>query len=63
MSSNDTPIEPSGQAPLSVVAGLGAAVIAACPTTPSTHAPWTWVTVVVIVVLSLRSKSLKRHLG
>ncbi|MFM9445158.1 hypothetical protein [Streptomyces acidiscabies] len=63
MSSNDTAPNPSSQAPLSVVAGLGAAVIAACPTTPSAHAPWVWVTVVVIVVLSLRSKTLKQHLG
>ncbi|MFJ2815109.1 hypothetical protein ACIQOU_09810 [Streptomyces sp. NPDC091279] len=63
MSPNNTAAQPPEPAPLPGVLALLAAVIAACPTTPSAHAPWVWVTVVVIVVLALQSKTLKRRLA
>lgn len=48
-------------APLPVWHALLPAVITAYPSTPSPNAPWVWVIVVMIVVLSLQSKTLKQR--
>ena len=61
MSTANAGTHPPEPSPTPIWHSLLAAVITACPSTPSPNAPWVWGFVIVVVVLLPRSEVLKQH--